>query len=380
MKRRFLVVGLAISLFVVLAACAPKASPAPSTPAPARPTPVSTPVSSVSPPTSEDGAWAEIVQAAKKEGQINVYTWGWTGDIGLSIAKAFENRYGIRLNLITGRGAEFIERIKTETRMKNVTADLFEGASSHSENMRFEGLLTPAGALPALRNKADFSADPLLFSSEGYYFMENQFFLGLHVNTNLVKAGEEPKAWADLTEPKWKGKILFADPVVSVSGSYFAALIELKRMGLDVVERIGKQDLMFDPSTPGVAARLARGEAAIGYTSTNESANVAKEGGPIKVIDTREGIFANGLALGQVKGGPHPNATKVLINWMLSREGQDVYTKAKSVLTVRNDVADYQPPAVRLKPQNPVFITTELNDLIAKAFREKQYVPLLKPK
>lgn len=378
MKRWF--IALSIIILIVLVACTPKTAPAPSAPAATAPAKAAVPASNLPPPTPQDAVWAKIVEAGQKEGQVNVYTWGWTGDVGLSIASAFEKRYGIKLNIITGRGAEFLERIKTETRMGNVVADVWEGASGHSENMKLAGLLDAIPDLPATRNKGDFTADPFAFTTEGYYFTENQFFLGLHINTNLVKPGEEPKAWTDLLEPKWKGKILFADPIVSISSSYFAVLIDKKLMAEEFLGKLGKQDLMFDPSTPGVVNKLARGEAAVGYTSTNESSNVAKEGGPVKVIDTRDGIFANGLALGKVKGGPHPNATKVLINWILSQEGQDVYTKAKGVLTIRKDVKDYVFPAATLKPSNPIFIGTKENDLVAKVFAEKRYVPLLKPK
>ena len=367
---------------ILLVACTPQATPAPLSPAPAPAAPAKAPVpaSDLTSPTSQDAAWNKIVEAAKKEGIVNVYTWGWTGDTGVTITKVFENRHGIKLNIITGRGAEFIERIKTETRMGNVTADMFEGAAQHSENMRLEGLLTQAGDLPVLRNKVDFSVDPFLFSPEGYYLVENQFYSALYINTNLVKPGEEPKAWVDLLEPKWKGKIIFSDPVVSVSPSYFAVLIEQKRLGLDFLEKLGKQDMMFDPSTPGVASKIARGEAWVGFTDTNSVAPLALEGAPIKIIDTREGVFANGLAVGPVKNGPHPNATRLFLNWILSQEGQDVYTKVKGVLTVRKDVPDYQPQAVRLKPQNPVFLGSEYNNLLAKTFRDKQFVPLLKPK
>ncbi len=378
MKRWF--ISLSIVVLLLLAACAPKAAPVPSAPAPAAPAKAAVPASNLPAPTSQDAAWSKIVEAGQKEGQVNVYTWGWTGDVGLNIASAFEKSYGIKLNIITGRGAEFIERIKTETRMGNIVADVWEGASGHSENMKLAGLLDAIPDLPATRNKGDFTADPFAFSPEGYYFTENQFFLGLHVNTKLVKAGEEPKAWKDLLDPKWKGKIIFADPVVSISSSYFAALIDKGLMTEEFLGKLGKQELMFDPSTPGVVSKLARGEGAVGYTSTNESSNVAKEGGPIKVIDTSDGIFANGLALGKVKGGPHPNASKVLINWILSQEGQDVYAKAKSVLTIRKDVKDYVFPAATLKPSNSVFIDTKYNDLVAKVFAEKRYVPLLKPR
>lgn len=380
MKRWYTIVGLVAALALVFAACAPKAAPAPSAPAPSAPAPVSVPASNIPPATSQDAAWAKVVEAAKKEGKVNVYTWGWTGDIGLAMARGFEKKYGIKLDQITGRGAEFLERIKTEARMGNVVADFWEGASGHSENMKLAGLLDPTPDLPALREKDAFLVNPLAYSREGYYLVENQFFLGLHVNTNLVKPGEEPKAWVDLLDPKWKGRIIFSDPVVSIATSYFAVLIDQKRLTLDYLEKLGKQDLKFDPSTPGTANKLARGEAAVGYFSTNETTSLAREGAPIRIIDTREGIFANGLGVARVKGGPHPNATRLLLDWVLSQEGQDTLGKAKGVLSVRKDVPDYQHPAAQLKPQNPVFITNELNDLVAKVFVEKQYVPLLKPK
>lgn len=381
MRRWYAIVAVVAVLALGFAACAPKAAPTPAPSAqPAAPAPAASAPKPAPAAPGEDPAWAKVIEAAKKEGAVNMYTWGWTGDIGLAISRAFEKKYGIKVDLITGRGAEFLERIKTETRMGNVVADGWEGASSHSENMKLAGLLEAVPELPVLKDKGAFSADPLTFSKEGYYLMENQFFLGMHVNTNLVKPGEEPKAWADLLDPKWKGKIIISDPVVSIASSYFAVLIDKKRMSLDFLEKLGKQDLKFDPSTPGVANKLARGEAALGYFSTNETSTLAAEGAPIKIIDTREGVFANGLAFGKVKGGPHPNATRVLMNWLLTQEGQDVYTKAKRVLTVRKDVPDYQHPAAQLKPQNPVFIDTEGNELVAKVFREKQYVPLLKPK
>lgn len=380
MKRWFLI--LSIGIVVLLAACAPQAAPsptpapaAPSTPYPAAPAPKSVPLL-----TPEDAAWAKVVEAAKKEGQVNAYAWGWTGDFGLAVAKAIANKYGIKVNIITGRGAEFIERIKTETRMGNITADFSEGDPTHLENMKLAGLLEATPELPVLRDKEAFSASPLIFSPEGYYLEYYQQYLCLHVNTNLVKPGDEPKAWVDLLDPKWKGKITFADPVVSVSPSYFAVLIEQKRLGLDFLEKLGKQDLLFDPSTPGVAMKLARGEAHVAYVTTGVTSAVASEGAPIKIIDTREGIFAIGISVGKVKGGPHPNATRLLLNWLLSQEGQDTYGKAKRVLSVRKDVPDYQHPAIQLKPQNPIFITPQYNDLVAKVFREKQYVPLLKPK
>ena len=361
------------SLMLLMVACTPTATPAPA--------PLAPNVPKVNlPSTVEDDVWINIVKAAKKEGMVNIYSFSWTGDTGLVMAKAFGDRYGVKLNIITGRGAEFLERVKTEARMGQVVADLWEGSLVHSENMKLTGLLTTAGGLPILQEKEKFTLDPRRNSPEGYYYIANQYYIALHVNTNLVKRGEEPTAWVDLLSPKWKGNLIFTDPNLSDNTSYLAILIEQKRLTLDFLEKLGKQDLKFDSSPSGLANRLARGEAAIGYTGASVTNSLAREGAPLKMIDTIEGVFGTGLALGMVKKAPHPNATRLLINWGLSQEGQDTYSKDRGLLSVRNDVSDYQHPAIQLKPQNPIFLTPEYNDLIARVFREKQYVQWLKPK
>ncbi|MEK7875956.1 MAG: hypothetical protein AAB325_07200, partial [Pseudomonadota bacterium] len=68
------------------------------------------------------------MEAAKKEGKVNAYSFTWVGDIGLAVAKAFKEKYGITLGIMTGRGAEFAERIKTERRLGQQVADMTEGS------------------------------------------------------------------------------------------------------------------------------------------------------------------------------------------------------------------------------------------------------------
>ena len=70
-----------------------------------------------------------------------MYSFNLVGDVGVSVTKAFKERYGITLDLITGRGAEFVERLKTERRMGRVVADAADGSALHLVIMKNEALL-----------------------------------------------------------------------------------------------------------------------------------------------------------------------------------------------------------------------------------------------
>ena len=145
-------------LVLLLSACAPKtvSSPEPTAPRSTAAIPlVTTPVApKISP---EEAEWQKVVEAARREGKATIYTWGYIGDTGTQIKNAFKSRYGVDLDIVTGRGAEFTERLKTEKRIGNMIADLTQGASVHLLNMKNLDLLEVAPGLPALRNKGDFT-------------------------------------------------------------------------------------------------------------------------------------------------------------------------------------------------------------------------------
>ena len=114
MGRKFYLAALA-ALLVMLGACAPK----PSKPTPAVVTPATALATSKAPVTAASqtsSEWEKIVADAKKEGQVTLYSFGFTGDIGSAVAQGFKKAYGIKVDLVTGIGTVLMERIRTENR------------------------------------------------------------------------------------------------------------------------------------------------------------------------------------------------------------------------------------------------------------------------
>ncbi|MEK7353787.1 MAG: extracellular solute-binding protein [Chloroflexota bacterium] len=378
--KNAIVCSIIITLLSLLTACAPGAAPpqaplAATTPAPIAPgIPAINLASNLPPPTSEDAAWQKIVEAAKKEGKVTDYSYNFPGDIGIAINRAFKERYGIRVDIVTGRGADFIERVKTERRMGSIMADMSDGGAPYMAIMKNEGLTVGiAGELPVLREKdvwrADiFGMDPVDRNLIVYRFST----YSTYVNTNLVKPGEEPKVWRDLLDPRWKGKMILLEPIIQ-TGAYmmFVPLMREKVIDIEFIKDLYRQDLMFANSTSDEGRMLSLGERALSIYGTSASTRRISEGAPLRAIAFKDGTSMGVSVLVAYKGSPHPNAAKVFINWLLSPEGQTVYGKAASDEMARKDVPNFLPEAARVTPPHPIVITNEDNDEIAKLFRER---------
>ncbi|MBI4288851.1 MAG: extracellular solute-binding protein [Chloroflexi bacterium] len=364
-----------VVLSLVVASCAPAAPPptaAPPTPVAGRPTPTPAVAS------PQEQALAQLLAAAKKEGKVTVYAFSFTGDIGIALQKGFQDKYGIPVELITGRGAEMGERIKTERRIGTVVADIMESSPANTTNLKVGGATVSSSDIPVLKEKDVWQVDPLVNDPEGHLLGHRAMNFGPYINTNLVKPGEEPKSYKDFLNPKWEGKMLTSDPNVS-SGSYdlFVTLMEYNRIDLDTVRAIGKAARLA-PGTRQIAEALARGEFPLGVEFSDvDAAPFLKEGAPIRALPMQEGVVSLTSAMVRVKDGPHPNAAKLFMNWMLSKEGQTVYTKAAGLASVRKDVADARHAGSHVNA--PLFpIDVKIAEKEAQLFRDKYLVNLWK--
>lgn len=368
-------------LLLAALACAPRVAPSPV--APERPqAPTTLPAGPAARPEAarDDGGLAKLIEAAKKEGSVTLYSYNFVGDTGIAMQRAFKERYGINVDIITGRGAEFTERFKTEARTGNRVGDFTEGSPVHLVNMKNAGLTVTLKDLPVLQEKDVWKIDPAFLDNDAHVLAAYPMFMQPFLNTKLVKPGEEPKSYLDLLQPKWKGKILFNDPVVSSSAYLiFQPLTKAGVLTEDYLEKLGAQEMLFVTGAPQGQERLSRGEAPL-YLATQAAlfSNAVREGAPIKVFDLKEGMAGQAIPMVVIKDAPHPNAAKLFANWWLSKEGQDIYARVKGAPTIRKDVQAGLPPALDMDPAKPIFSTADDADIQGKMFRDKVWVNQLK--
>lgn len=376
MKKLIVIYPLVI-IFAVMA-CAPKTVPsAGATPAPAA-APVQTSqvpalTSNLPPPTSQDASWAKVIEAAKKEGEVTIYAYAFTGDAGIALSKAFKDKYGIKLNIVTGRGAEQTERVKTEQRIKQVVVDYIEGAPTYMNQIKQAGFSASLADIPVLKENDAWVLDPLSTDPDKNLVL---IFLAHYppaINTNLVKPNDEPKSYQDLLNPKWKGKIVENDPNISTSAYMtYTTFTNNKILTNEYFTNLGKQDLQFLRGESEKAEKLSRGEFPVAFMGSESTFPAfAAEGAPLKALAMQEGTLVSGDVQAVIKNGPHPNAAKLFANWIISAEGSQLLAKMKAQKSIRKGISDYRPPNYAVNPIKLIPMTDVDWELSTKLFNEK---------
>jgi len=157
------------------------------------------------------------------------------------------------------------------------------------------------------------------------------------INTKLVKS-DELKSYRDLLNPKWKGKIAWYDPTVAGAGQMaFVGLANL--MDIQFLRDLGKQYLIFTRDLRLQVEWVARGKYPIGIGVKPESvAEFIQAGAPISNNPVAEGTYTYTAGIALMKNAPNPNAAKLFLNWLVSRDGQIVASKAYGSQSAREDI------------------------------------------
>ena len=145
---------------------------------------------------------------------------------------------------------------------------------------------------------------------------------GVTLNTNLVPPSHYPKTWADLLKPYWKGHIVLSNP--APGGYYLAwALMMKKSFGLKYLKGIAAQEPSLQNSSVAAAQDVASGAKWLSVLSQIDSgAALQKAGAPLKWLLIRNPDVGSRGCVGILKKAPHPNAARVLLNYLMTTESQ----------------------------------------------------------
>ena len=275
-----------------------------------------------------------------------------------------------------------MERIKSEHRAGKYIADTLDSAISLVNMAKEDGLTVSMGDLPVLREKGVWALISPRADPEGHLIGWRAGVYPLWINTTLVKPGEEPRSYRELLEPRWREKITLSSPVTTPDPIYkYLATRKAGVLDDDFWRRLGLHGVKIGPSFREIQLWLAQGQVAISLTSLDSTmAPYVKQGAPIKAVEMAEGVTTMPLvvAFALIKNGPHPNAARVFVNWLLGPEGQQTYADAAGgMYPLRNDVRDVRPPALRVEMKKPLVVDFSMTLEATKIQREGTLARLL---
>ena len=291
--------------------------------------------------------WEAVLSGAKKEAKI-VIAIPPSAELRRELEPLLKQRFGIDAELNVSRGADSANRIASEFKAGVRTFDALIQGTTTAMSLQDGGMLDAVNAymiLPEVKDAKNWWGghiwnDNLKTNRFLYSFVANAGNEGLFHNNDLAKP-EELRSFDDLLNTKWRGKIGLNDPRIGGSGiSLWSFMWETK--GEDYLRRLVQQDLFVSRNLRQIADALAKGKLAITIgLGRSEYEPYLGAGLPIKEVPTpKEGLPASSGygVLGIVKNPPHPNATKVFVNWFLSKEGQEFYARVMKQGTRRLDV------------------------------------------
>lgn len=286
--------------------------------------------------------WEKVTKAAAKEGKLTLYSEVGT-ELRTSFIQAMKD-YGINLEIISGRGAEMAEKVIRERKSGIYDADLYiSGLATIVNVMKPAGVfasMDPMLVLPEVRDPKLWYNGKLNYTSDDKQILAFVAYVdhGIHVNTEIVKPGEIG-SMQDILSPKWKGKIITDDPTVSGRGNNWMSVV-ISKLGVDYVKQLVKQEPLITRDLRQLTDWVAKGRYPIGFGVRPDNYQEYKRAGaPITNITVEEvSYLLAGIGhVGYIEKAPHPNASKVFLNWLLSKQGQTIWQTSRMDQSARID-------------------------------------------
>lgn len=290
----------------------------------------------------------KLIEGAKKEKEVNFYYTTGISD-GNAVAEKFEKKYPfLKLKPYRTGQQNFLVKIMAEARAKRYEADTILAVGSVMHTIQKAGILEKY-----VSTEDRFYPDD--FKEYGYWITN---YVNAYVNafnTKLVPRNQLPKTYGDLLNPRWKGKMMMDATKVD----WFIGMLQImgEEKGLSWMEALAKQNISYRIGHTLICQLIASGEAEVSLNQSTASIDTlaAKGGsldwvalGPIPGITVGSGIAAH---------APHPNAARLLNDFMLSEECQNIWAGFHR-MSVRTDI----PRTAKFKGLKIVPVNPELVD------------------
>jgi iron(III) transport system substrate-binding protein len=270
-------------------------------------------------PVSANAQSADLLAAAKKEGEIVWYSSHQISEAIPVVAKAFAEKYpDLKLTVVGGTSTTVFQKFMQDVKMGAPRADVIStGTPGNFVDLKQKGML-------AQYKPENFSQiDPLFqqYSNSGdnYYFATQAAMLGIAYNSDKVTDADAPKLWTDLLDPKWQGQVAMGDLGSSGLVAEWGAEMN-KAYGWQYFDKLIASHPLVGRSVVDGVTSLVSGERLVSPTVVGVALDSAHKGNPIKVSFPKDGVVLVMMPSAILKDAPHPNGARLLMEFLLGKE------------------------------------------------------------
>lgn len=333
---RMILVLLLIILASSLAACGPQAG-SPASPGPAAVDRAATPASPDLAKPAWQTSWEKSLAVARNEGKIVLY-----GELGpglrTALTQAIKDSFGIELEVVTAPTREIIQRLITERERNINLADAILLGTDFTD-IKAKGIIGPVEPLlirPEVKDSSFWPGGSLPFLDKDHLTLAltGAYWSYILVNSDTVAEGDL-KSYKDLAHPRWRSKLVMFDPTGSGAAVWWVMFVLNRALpseeGRALLEQVARQDLTVINDKRLQVEWVARGKYAIAIGPNMQTVTEFKKAGaPIAWRRMTEGglVHPSSSVLSVPTNRPHPNAAAVFVNWLLTGEGQRIFSQA----------------------------------------------------
>ena len=258
-----------------------------------------------------------LYEAARKEGGLTWYIAQVDTETAERMGRAFGEKYpGLRVSVIRTTGQVAYERLMQDLKNNAPQCDVFSSTDiAQYPALKARGALAeyrPEGAEGMLA-QAKATADP------GFYYPSALISHLMIYNTARVKAEDAPKAWTDLLDPRWKGRVATGHPAFSgCTGVWVVALRKL--YGWSYFERLAKNNPRVGRSGNDPVTLVNAAECLVGPAPSGTAFQQVDKGNPIQPVYPTDGATLCVGPSAVIARAPHPNAARLFQDWLISED------------------------------------------------------------
>ena len=265
-----------------------------------------------------------LIEAARKEGKLSFYS-ALELPVAERFGKLFEAKYpGITVRVERSGAERLFQRIGQEQTSRINAVDIANSTDpAHYLDWKRSGWLAPY-----LPDDVAKHFPPDQFDPDGTHATVCAWLEVIGYNTNLVKSDEAPRSYADLLDPKWRGRLVKAHP--SYSGAILTVTYVLVReLGWSFFEKLAQQRVLQVQSAADPPKKIQIGERAVMSEGNDYNIALLKEQGhPVEAVNPAEGSPLIIVGCGIFNNAPNPNAARLFQSFMFSTEAQQVFVDA----------------------------------------------------